>query len=355
MTDRRIQTALVGYGLAGEAFHAPFLRFLDQYTLVKVASRRPERVRASLPGVQVVASPDELWRDPAIELAVIVAPNRVHGSLIRDALNAGKHVVVDKPFVPSVAEAVELAALARARGRVLSVYQNRRWDGDFLTVQDLVTGDHLGPIRYFESHMDRYRPEVRDRWSERSEPGAGLLYGLGSHLIDQALVLFGWPQAVSARVLAQRPGAVIDDYFHVILHYAQCEAVLHAGSVVVAPTPRFQIHGDRGSYVKYGVDSQESALRAGGGPGRPGHQPWGACPEDEHGMLYTAVDGGRPSGRRVMTAAGCYQEYYRQLARAIVSGDPAPVTAEQGLDVIRIIADALRSHHERRTIPVAGK
>jgi scyllo-inositol 2-dehydrogenase (NADP+) len=255
--------------------------------------------------------------------------------------------VVEKPAAVRAVQVAELERAAAGRGRVLSVYHNRRWDGDFLTVRRLVESGRLGEVSTFESRFDRFRPLVRDRWRERPEEGAGTLYDLGSHLVDQALQLFGPPRTVLADLGMQREGALATDYFHLVLGYGRLRAILHGGSLVAEPPLRFAVHGDRGSFLKHGLDPQEDALRAGG---RPGAVEWGEEPEERHGTLVTATAEGELARARVPTVPGCYPAYYEAVARAVREGAPPPVTAAEGRLVLEVIEAATLSSRERRVV-----
>ena len=341
-----IKTGLVGYGFAGSTFHAPVLSTIAALELAAVASSKPELVHKDWPGATVYADPAQLFADDSIELVVIAAPNEAHFSLAQAALQAGKHVVVDKPFTITSEEARTLIALAKARNLVLSVYQNRRWDGDFLTLKTLLAEGTLGRIASFASHFDRFRPEIRQRWRESAAPGGGLLYDLGPHMLDQAVQLFGAPEKIYADIALQRDGAEADDYVHLVLYYDRLRVVLQAGCLVKAPTARFAVHGDKGSFVKFGLDPQEDALKAGGKPGQEG---WGqdAVP----GALYL---GSEPDGQfqQLALQPGRYQDFYQGMADAIRDGQPAPVAAEDALLTIRLIELALQSSSEGRVLDV---
>ena len=260
------------------------------------------------------------------------------------AMHAGRNVVVDKPFTITVDEARHLAAVAAETGVVLSVFQNRRWDSDFLTVQKVIREKMLGDVVLFESRIDRYRPDVRDRWREVPGPGAGLLYDLGPHLIDQTLVLFGIPDSVQATLALQRRGARTDDFFQLVLRYGEMVATLGAGSLVSGGSARFTVHGDRASVVKQKHDVQEDQLRAGV---RPGSEDWGLDPDDA--LLYEGVTG---ETRALKTERGDQRGYYVALREAIHGRAPNPVPPQQGATVMGIIEAALRSEAEgRRTVP----
>jgi scyllo-inositol 2-dehydrogenase (NADP+) len=344
-----IGVGLVGYGLAGSVFHAPLIRAEPRLDLRAVATSRAGQVGRDLPGARVVASAEELLADPAVELVVVAAPNAVHHRLAAAALRAGRHVVVDKPFVLGTAEADELLALAAAADRRLSVFQNRRWDGDFLTVRRLLGAGLVGQVAGFVSGYDRFRPAPRGGWKEAAGPGSGLLWDLGPHLVDQALVLFGRPETVWADLAIQRPGVAAVDHLQLVLGYGRLRVQLQAGMLARDPGPRFEVQGDRGSFVKHGLDPQEGALRAGATPGGPG---WGSEPADRHGTLTTEVGGLELTGR-VATLPGRYQDFYAAMADAVEGRGPVPVPAEEARAGVEVIELALRSSHEGRVVPAA--
>jgi scyllo-inositol 2-dehydrogenase (NADP+) len=348
MRDGAIGVGLVGYGLGGSAFHAPLIQAEPRLRLHAVATSRDEQVRRELPGVRVVGSLAELLEDPAVELVVVAAPNAVHHQLAAAALRAGRHVVVDKPFTITTAEADELIGLAEAADRRLSVFHNRRWDGDFLTVRRSLEAGLLGDVSSFTSRYDRFRPVPKGSWKEEDVPGSGVLYDLGPHLIDQALQLFGLPETLWADVGIQRPGVEAVDYLHLVLRYGRLRVLLHAGMEVRDPGPRFEVHGDRGSFVKHGLDLQEQALRAGGRPGDPG---WGSEPSDRHGTLTTEAAGLELRGR-LASVPGDYGAFYAGMAAAIGGDGLVPVPAAEARDVIMVIELALASAREGRVVRV---
>ncbi len=265
-----IRVGLIGFGFVSKTFHVPLLKATDGYKITAVSSSHPGDVTAVIPDVHVVSDPQALAAThPDIDLVVIASPNETHAPLAEAAMRAGRNVVVDKPFTITVEEARHLAAVAKEKNVLLSVFQNRRWDSDFLTVQDAIRRDLTGRVVGFESRIDRYRPEVRDRWREIPGPGAGLLYDLGPHLIDQTLLLFGIPDSVQATLAKQRRGARTDDFFQLVLRYGEMVATLQAGSLVSGGSARFSVHGDRASVVKQKPDIQEDQLRAGMVPGSP--------------------------------------------------------------------------------------
>ncbi|RBD09391.1 oxidoreductase, partial [Xanthomonas oryzae pv. oryzae] len=249
--------AVVGYGYVGRTFHAPLIASTPGLQLHSVVSSKPQQPQADFPGINVVADLDSALADPALDAVVLATPNQTHAPFALQALAAGKHVLVDKPFALDVAQAQQMVDAANAAGRIISVFQNRRWDADFLTVRRLIEEGQLGDVMEFHSHFDRYRPQIRDRWRESESPGAGLWYDLGPHLLDQALQLFGVPQGIGADLQRQRDQARSVDYFHVTLHYPRLRAILHAGSLVADSSLRFAVHGTRGSYLKHGLDTQE--------------------------------------------------------------------------------------------------
>ncbi len=341
-----ISVGLVGYGMSGSVFHAPLIEYVPGLELKTVVSSNPVKVQGTYPTVTVVSTLDALLADKDISLVVIATPNETHYPVAKQALEAGKHVVVDKPFVISSSQANELIALAHTHNVLLSVYQNRRWDNDFLTLRHLLETGVLGTISTYEAHYDRYRPIVRDRWRERAEPGSGVLYDLGSHLIDQALYLFGLPGTVWADVRTQRIGGKTDDYFHLVLGYPQQAVILHSSSLVRASGLHFQVHGSKGSFVKYGLDPQEDALKAGR---LPSDSTWGSDDEALYGELTMDVGDLAVTGK-VQTLPGHYEHFYQGVVEAITQGKPVPVAPEEARDTIRIIEAALRSQQEQRTI-----
>jgi predicted dehydrogenase len=337
-----IRVALIGYGYVGRTFHVPLIRATPGLELVAIASSRPERVHADLPGIPVVASPEEAVALPSIDLVVIATPNDTHVSIATTALNAGKHVVLEKPLAPTLDEARALASLAKSTQRVLTVFQNRRWDGDFLAITDLLARNALGEVSHFESHFDRYRPLVRDRWRERAGVGSGLWFDLGPHLIDQALRLFGLPDRVTASLAAQRDGAQSDDWAHAILEYPRLRVILHTSVLVAARMPRFIVHGRTGSWIKYGVDAQERLLIA-------ALTPDGAASIDdgERAVLVDAMSG---TEKEIAISCGDYRQFYLQVRDALNGAGSNPVPPEQVVPVIAVLEAAIRSSAEGRAI-----
>jgi scyllo-inositol 2-dehydrogenase (NADP+) len=341
-----VGVGLVGYGMSGSSLHAPLIDAEPRLELRGVVSSDPGRVHRDLPAVPVVPAFPVLLDDPVIELVVVAAPNTAHHELARAALRAGRHVVVDKPFTVTTAEADDLIRVAAEQDRRLSVFQQRRWDADFRTVRRCVEEGLVGTVGTYVARYDRFRPEPATRWSEQDRPGSGVLYDLGAHLIDQALDLFGTPDTVWADLQAQRPAASTVDYAHVVLGRGPLRMILHAGSLVRAPGPRFEVHGDAGSFVKDGIDGQIAALLRGGRPGDPG---WGEEPPDRHGTLTTEL-GGLAATARLASLPGDYGAFYREMAAAVRGEGPVPVPPEQARDVIRVIECAVRSSREGRVV-----
>ncbi|MGH7604988.1 MAG: oxidoreductase [Gemmatimonadaceae bacterium] len=339
-----IRVGLIGFGFSSTTFHVPLLRATPGYAITAVSSSRAADVLAVLPDVDVVPDPTALVSHPDVDLVVIATPNDTHAPLAELAMRAGKNVVVDKPFTITLDQARHLAALARDKNVLLSVFQNRRWDSDFLTIQNAIDQDIVGNVVLFESRFDRFRPEVRDRWRERPGPGSGLLYDLGPHLIDQTLLLFGIPDSVQATVAEQRRGAKTDDFFQLVLRYGEMVATLQAGSLVSGGSPRFALHGDRASVVKQKPDIQEDQLRAGI---LPGSSDWGLDLDDA--VVYEGASGSR---RSVKSARGDQRGYYVAIRDALRGRSPNPVPPEQASTVMAIIEAAARSDEEaRRMVP----
>jgi scyllo-inositol 2-dehydrogenase (NADP+) len=342
-----IDVGLVGFGFAGQTFHAPVIAAVEGLRLAAILQRRGSEAEQAYPSARVVRSLDELVALDNIRLVVIATPNPSHFDLAKQCLLAGRDVVIDKPFATTYAEAEELVNLAKARERLLSVYQNRRWDGDFLTIES-VAEDKLGRIVLFESHFDRFRAQPKaNAWRERAEPGSGVLFDLGPHLIDQAMLLFGAPEAVSADVRIERDGGAVDDAFDVVLHYPGMRALLRAGVLVSTPTPRFVIHGTKGGYLKYGLDPQEDALKRGE---MPKGEVWGREPTERWGCLVVA-QGDSLASEKLPTTPGDYRQYYMNVRDAMLGKAALAVTPEQALGVMRALELAVESSHRRCTIP----
>ncbi|KUP07467.1 oxidoreductase [Bacillus coahuilensis m2-6] len=339
---KNINVGIVGYGLSGKTFHASLLKEITEFTIMSVVSSRIEEIQQDLGNIEVVKDISELLHNELIDLVVITTPSHLHYEMVKESLLAGKHVVVEKPMVISASEGVELAKLAEDKNLILSVYHNRRWDNDFLTVQKLISTGEIGEVSVFESQFNRFRPEVKNRWKEKAQPGGGTLYDLGSHLIDQALVLFGMPKSIMADVQAQREGSEAVDYFHLVLIYDQLRVILHSGSIVPGSGPRYQVHGSKKSYIKYGLDGQEDKLRSGLSPLE---RDFGSDQPHFYGKILTET-----SSEEVVTEHGSYLTYYYLLRDSILSGGVVPVSAYEGARVIQVIEAAIKSSDENRVV-----
>lgn len=339
-----IDVGLVGFGFAGRTFHAPVIAAVEGLRLAAILQRHGSEAQQAYPDARLVRSLDELLAIDSIRLVVIATPNTTHFDLARQCLLAGRDVVIDKPFATTYAEAAELVDLANDKKRLLSVYQNRRWDGDFVTLQRLLAEGKLGRVVLLESHFDRFRPQLKDNaWRERPEPGSGVLFDLGPHLIDQAMVLFGPPEAISADVRIERDGASVDDAFDVVLRYPRMRALLRTGMLASTPTPRFVIHGTQGGYLKYGLDPQEDALKRGE---KPSGEFWGYEAPESFGTLLLA-QGDSFASEKLPTVPGDYRQYYQNIRDAILGDSSLAVTADQALRVMRAIELALESNRQR--------
>ena len=342
-----IDVGLVGFGFAGRTFHAPVISVVEGLRMAAILQRQGSEAAQAYPAASVVRSIEELLAIESIRLVVIATPNTSHFDLAKQCLLAGRDVVIDKPFATTYAEAAELVAIANERKRLLSVYQNRRWDGDFLTIRRLIAEGKLGRVVLFESHFDRFRAQMKaNAWRERAEPGSGVLFDLGPHLIDQAMQLFGTPESVSADVRIERDEASVDDAFDVVLYYPGMRALLRAGTLVSIQTPRIVIHGTQGGYLKYGLDPQEDALKRGE---TPAGEFWGYEAPERWGTLMT-LHGDSFVSDKLPTAPGDYRQYYQNVRDAILGVAPLAVTPEQALDVMHAIELALESNRERRVV-----
>lgn len=343
-----LRVAIIGYGNAGSVFHAPLIAATEGLQVAAIVTGNAERqrlARTHYPQANILASADELWSQAAhYDLAVVATANASHVPLGLAAMQAGLPVVIDKPIAASVQDAERLLETSNKTGVLLTVFQNRRWDNDFLTVRKLLANNALGPITRFESRFERYRAEARPgAWREDASPDAagGLLYDIGSHLIDQALVLFGKPTHVYAEMAQRRPHAHVDDDTFVALHFAN-GIIAHLWMSLVAriPAQRVRISGLNGTYEKWGLDPQEAALRAGD---RPGDANWGREPREHWGRLATINSQGEIIDEQIESETGAYERYYTLLRDALINGYPPPVDATSIIDVLRIIHAAQHS------------
>ncbi len=344
-----IRVGLIGFGFAGRVFHANVLDAVEGLELAAIVQRSGSTAAAAFPHAKIVPSVEALLEDASIQLVVVATPNTTHLPIARQCLLAGRHVVVDKPFALTSGEAVELIELARERHRLLSVYQNRRWDGDFLTVRTLLDGDQLGRLVKFESHYDRYRLAPRlHAWREDGSPGGGVLLDLGSHLVDQALVLFGVPQSIWANVRVERDGARSDDAFDLNFHYpgSGLNVWLSATCLARAPGARFTLNGTLGTFRKFGIDPQEAHLLAGD---VFSSKPWG-IESPEHWGTLTLDEGGDPVSTRIPTQPGDYRGYYINVRDAVHGNAALEVTPLQAWRTIRTLEMASESSRTGCTI-----
>lgn len=343
-----LNVGIVGYGFATKTFHAPLVAGVPGLRLAAISSSDASKALTDWPDLPVLATAAELFARADIDLVVIPTPNETHFPLARAALAAGKHVVVDKPFTVTLAEALTLKTEANAAGRLLSIFHNRRWDADFLTLRQVIESGELGRIVHFESHFDRYRPEVRDRWREQALPGSGLWYDLGAHLLDQALQLFGLPETISLDLALQRDGARSNDWFHAVLHYGESRCILHGSALVPVPAPRFTVHGSLGSFTKIGLDTQEDRLKTGS---RPPASDWGVDPLPANVAVWRD---GLCHSRELACSPGDYPAYYGAVRDAILGKGPNPVTADEAIRVIALLELGVQSAQQGRRLPVAS-
>ena len=344
---KTVNTGIAGYGNGGRLFNATIIDSVEGFRITRIMTTDENKIAAAredFPEAAVVSSFTDIIRDPEIDLVVITTPNHFHLDLAKKALKAGKHVVVEKPFTVTTEEADELIELATKKSLVLSVNHNRRWDSDFLTVKKVVEGKKLGEIVDYEAHFDRFRNEVSNGWKEDKEnPGSGILYDLGSHLIDQALTLFGPPKEIYADLRKQRKSAAVHDNFEVLLYYPNLKVTLKASALVKAKGPTYSLHGTKGSFSKYGIDSQEEMLKSGLKPN--GNWGWGQESQEIWGKLDVLEESGT-----VESEIGDYRKFYQNIYDAITNNADLEVKPEQAREVIRVIELAIKSSTEKRVV-----
>ncbi len=345
---KRISTALLSYGMSGEVFHAPLLMAHAGFNLSSVVQRKSDSANKHYSSVKVVRTVDEVINDPSIELVVVNTPNETHFPFAVRALEADKHVVVEKPFTVTVKEADELIELARKKNKILTAFQNRRWDGDYLTLKKVIEGNMVGKIVEFEAHYDRYRNYIEaNTWKEEEGIGKGILYNLGSHMLDQALELFGMPEEVDARVGIQRPGGKVDDFYDIRLQYKNLNVIIKSSYLVREQGPRYILHGTEGSFITgSGIDPQEQALKEKKTPGSAG---WGTLGKKYWAKLNTTVNGLHVEGT-IETIPGNYLGFYENLYEVIREGKSMAVKPEEARDIITLIEAAYQSNRERRAV-----
>lgn len=340
-----IRVGLIGYGFAGKTFHAPLIQSVPGLLLTHVSSSHRERVLGDLPNVSVCLEGLEVATHKEVDLVVVASPNDSHFTLAAAALDAGKDVVVDKPFTVTLSESRSLAALAEKYGKLLAAFHNRRWESESLSAKAIVESGQLGDISHFETRIDRFRPTVRRRWREDAGPGAGLWFDLGPHLIDQALQLFGLPNSVSANIAIQRSGGQTDDWAHVQLNYERLRVILHASLLASGGVPRSVLHGTRASWVKYGADVQEKQLMAGMVPGSIG---FGVDPDP--GIL---IDGATGLRTEVPAPIGNQSRFYSEIRDALLGKGPNPVPASQAVAVMAVLEKSFESAAKGQTLPIS--
>lgn len=344
-----IKTALLSYGMSGEIFHAPLLAVDPGFTLSTVVQRNSDKAKQRYAGIKIVRNVNEVMEDQSIELVVINTPNEYHHEFAKQALEAGKHVIVEKPFTVTAVEADNLIALAKKKNKLITVFQNRRWDGDFMTVKKILDNKWVGKVAEFEVHYDRYRNYIEaNTWKEEQGPGSGILYNLGSHMLDQVLVLFGMPTEVDARVGIQRPNGKVEDFYDIRMQYDDFHAIVKSSYLVRESTPRYILHGTEGSFIKYGIDPQEQALKDGKIPGTPG---WGSDPRELWGKLNSTLNDLHIEGN-IETIPGNYTLFYKNIYDAIRNGKPLAVKAEESKNVIKLIEACYESSRMRKAIKI---
>jgi predicted dehydrogenase len=338
-----IRVALVGYGLAGKTFHAPLIAVTEGLTLATIVSSDRAKVHADFPDVQVFDSLGAALADDAIDLVVIATPDHLHAEQALAALEAGKHVVIDKPFAPTLAEALAISEQAIASDRVVSIFQNRRWDADFLTVQRLLAENALGVIVEFASHFDRFRPSVTHRWKDQRV--GGVWQDLGPHLVDQAVLLFGMPKAVYADIATQKTGGAAPDFAHVLLRYDRLRVTIHISQLNAANGVRFAVHGTGGSFIKHGLDPQEDQSKAGLSSS---DADWGV--DHRPGIMTFMGTDDMLHETSVVSERGNYRAFYEAVRDAISGQGPNPVPPAQALNVMRVIEAGLQSARGGRDV-----
>jgi len=338
-----IKTGLASFGMSGSVFHAPLIAAHPAFELTAICERSQNKSSEKYPDARIVRTFEALITDPETELIVVNTPDSTHFDYCKTALEAGKHVVVEKPFVFTVEEGLRLVEIAKVNDRMLSVFQNRRWDGDFLTLKKVIESGQLGRLVEIRSGFQRYRNvPIQGTWKETAYRFVGTTYNLGSHLVDQMVELLGMPQGVFAQIKTLRDRGEVDDYFHILLIYPDVQVSLTAGYLMREETPRFIAHGTLGSFVKYGFDPQEAMLRSGTSPLSPGY---GADPVEKYGILHTEIDG-KVERKPIETEHGNYLAYYNQVADCIRNGEPTPASAADNLKMIGLLEAAFRSAKE---------
>ena len=345
--EKKIKTALTSFGMSGLVLHGPLLKVNPGYEVIQIYERTKNNSKDLFPDAEIVRSYDTILQNPEIELVVVNVPDKFHYQMVKQALEAGKHVIVEKPVTQRSKDAEELLEIARRKNLVFTVFQNRRWDGDFLTVQKVIKNGNMGRLIEFESHYDRYRTFIQpDTWKEEGDEYAGVLHNLGSHMVDQAFVLFGKPSAVTAHLRIVREGGRVNDYYDLRLEYENFSAVLKCTYLAKNPGPRYSIFGEYGTFHKWGIDPQEEMLKAGHLPQGDG---WGKESPDDWGVLVYEKEGVNFEGQ-VETLPGNYNAVYDNLCDAIRNGGELAVKPEESIEVLKILEACLESNREKKTI-----
>lgn len=348
---RKLKVGIAGFGKSARVFHIPFITTMEEFELTTILERKTDEAKKRYPWIRVARTIDELVADDQVELIVVTTPNDTHFEYAAKALTAGKHVVLEKPFTNTLEEAEELIRIAKESGKLLSVYQNRRYVSDFLTIRDLLAENILGEIHEFNATYDRYRPQaIPGAWRESLKPGSGILYDLGPHLLDQVMSLFGNPKTITADIRLQRPHSKVDDYFNIWLDYGFLKVILHAGMLVREQGPRYMLQGTKGSFIKYGEDPQEEKLKAGE---LPVGEDWGKEPEEFYGSLHTEING-EVVKKIVPSRKGNYREFYKNVYNSIVHNAPLQERPEHGYNTIRLIQLAFESSDQKKTLECSG-
>jgi scyllo-inositol 2-dehydrogenase (NADP+) len=343
-----ISTALASYGMSGLVFHGPLLETHPGFEINKVLERHRNDSEGKHPGATLVRDFNEILDDPDIELVIVNTPDYLHSEMSLAALDAGKHIVVEKPFTLKTSEASDIIVRAKKNKLMVSVFQNRRWDGDFLTVKDVIEKEMCGRLVSFESHFDRFRNYVQESWKEDHSLGAGTLYNLGSHMIDQALQLFGMPKHIFADVRAQRTGSTVDDSFDIFMHYKNTKCLVRGSYLVKEEGPRYILHGTEGSFLKFSLDPQEGMLKEGY---LPNSNNWGEESDEYWGRLKRNQSG-EDQEQIIETFPGNYLAYYDSIFQHLRKGTPLAVTAESARDVIQIIEAAYESALTKKVVSI---
>lgn len=344
--NSKINTGIIGFGLSGRVFHAPFIHTHPGFELSAIVERHQQNSRKIYPEISILRNHQELLDDEQIELVVVATPNKYHLPMAHECLLAGKDVIIEKPLTPSHEEADELIKIAKQEGRQIFVFQNRRWDADFLTIKKLISEGNLGEINYYEVHFDRYSPQLKtDSWRDENIPGGGILYDLGSHLIDQALVLFGMPDEIKAELKAERNDSPVDDYFRLEMFYPGKHIVLTAGMMVKEIGPRFTMHGSKASFVKHGIDPQEAMLKAGN---MPNTNNWGQEDENNYGILIPLDN--KQKEKIIISEKGNYMGFFDNVYNVLRKKALPSVLSEQARNTIFIIQKAFESSRTQKLI-----